>query len=156
MPRYLYIVTITFDVWDYWVVLEWENKPSYPAAAGQSTAGQPAAAYVGSKRLSLLCMHTHTHTLTHTLTEILHNAFAIFLKCILPPFYAFQQMSVFLGKEHTPSPGSLKKIVCHKFNRNFIDSVTQTSFPMMSRIKQQRLHRGVQRVSLVPVLSQPK
>lgn len=76
------------------------------------------------------------HAYTHTLTDILHNAFAIFLKCILPPFYAFQQMSVFLGKEHTPSPGSLKKIVCHKFNRNFIDSVTQTSFPMMSRIKQ--------------------
>lgn len=72
-------------------------------------------------------MHAHTHTLT----DILHNAFAIFLKCILPPFYAFQQMSVFLGKEHTPSPGSLKKIVCHKFNRNFIDSVTQTSYYLL-------------------------
>lgn len=76
-------------------------------------------------------------TQTHVLTGILHYAFAIFLKYILPPFYAFQQMSVFLGKEHTPSPGSLRKTVCHKFNRNFIDivTITLTSFPMTSRIK---------------------
>lgn len=49
---------------------------------------------------------------------ILHNAFATFVKYILPPFYALQQMSVFLWKENTAPPGSLRKVKKQKLYRH--------------------------------------
>lgn len=63
-----------------------------------------------------LVKHTHTHRYKNT--HVINNTVIrlVQAKCCLPhkgkraliPVHPFHQMSVLFGKEHTPSPGSLK------------------------------------------------
>lgn len=44
-------------------------------------------------------------------------------------------MSVLLGEENTPSPGTLRKTRFHNFSRNFIHTATKNGINFLRRLK---------------------